>query len=121
MVNIYIVFQIGLLLHTQDAYFMLGNSLFGVVKLTKIDDPDEYSYSGYGIQFDACRVLLSDGSAFGKKVIIFGADMCSSVHIDNKKKDILILVKSPRDGSDDATLTPEKEYYKNLTQLQKKC
>ena len=26
----------------------------------------------------------------GKKVIIFGADMSSSVHIDNKNKDIIL-------------------------------
>ena len=31
----------------------------------------------------------------GKKVIIFGADMSSSVHIDNKNKDIIILSEGP--------------------------
>ena len=36
--------------------------------------------------------LLCSGSRFGKNVI-FGADMSSSVHIDNKKKDISILGK----------------------------
>ena len=34
----------------------------------------------------------------GKSVIIFGADMSSSVHIDNKKKDILILGERPTQG-----------------------
>ena len=34
-------------------------------------------------------VSLPDGSV-GKNVIIFRVDMNSSVHIDNKKKDILI-------------------------------
>ena len=29
-------------------------------------------------------------SEFGKNAIIFGTDMSSSVHIDNKKKDILV-------------------------------
>ena len=29
---------------------------------------------------------------WGKYAIIFGVDICSSVHIDNKNKDILILV-----------------------------
>ena len=33
---------------------------------------------------------FTDGS-MGKNVIIFGADMSPSVHIDNKNKDILIL------------------------------
>ena len=37
---------------------------------------------------------LSEGSGFEQKnVIIFGAGMSSSVYIDNKKKDILILCK----------------------------
>ena len=29
---------------------------------------------------------LSDGSGFGKNVIIFGADMTLSAHVDNRKK-----------------------------------
>ena len=31
----------------------------------------------------------------GGNVIIFGVDMSSSLHIDNKNKDILILVEGP--------------------------
>ena len=52
---------------------------------------------------------LPDGSV-GKNVIVFGADMSSSVHIDNKKKDILILGKSPTKGLDDTTLIAEAQY-----------
>ena len=56
-------------------WFYVGNSLFGAVKLSKNADPDKYSYSGYGIGFDACRTFSSsDGSGFGKNVIIFAAD-----------------------------------------------
>ena len=33
---------------------------------------------------------LSDGSGFGKNVIILGVDMSSLVHIGNKKKDISV-------------------------------
>ena len=43
----------------------------------------------------------------GKNVIIFGADMSSSVHIDNKGNDILILGEGRTQGLDDATLTTE--------------
>ena len=38
-------------------------------------------------------------------VIIFGVDMSSSVHIGNKKKDILILGKESTHGLDYTTLT----------------
>ena len=35
--------------------------------------------------------------------------MSSSVHVDNKKKDILILGKGPTQGLDDTSLTAEKK------------
>ena len=35
------------------------------------------------------------GLGFGQNVIFFGVDMSSSAHIDNKKKDILVLGKGP--------------------------
>ena len=52
-------------------------------------------------------------------VMKFGADMSSSVHIDNKKKYILILGKGPTNGLDDIILTAEKEYSINFTEQQK--
>ena len=57
---------------------------------------------------------------FGKNVIIFGADMSSSVHVDNKKKDILILGEGPTQGLDDTTLTAEERYSINFTKSRKK-
>lgn len=41
--------------------------------------------------------------------------MSSSVHIDSKKKDILILGKDPTNGLDDNALDAEKEYSLNFT------
>ena len=67
--------------------------LFGGVQLAKNGDPDKYVSSAYGIGFDSrFEFSLPDGSV-GKIVIIFGIDMSSSVHVDNKGKDILILGK----------------------------
>ena len=40
----------------------------------------------------------------GKNVIIFGADMSSSVHIDNKSQDMLSLGEGPTQGLDDTRL-----------------
>ena len=46
----------------------------------------KYIFSGYGIGFDShSEISLPDGCV-GKNVIIFGVDMNSLVHIDNKKK-----------------------------------
>ena len=48
--------------------------------------------------------------ALEKNVIMFGADMSSSVHIDNMDKYILILREEPTQGLDDTTLTAEAKY-----------
>ena len=56
----------------------------------------------------------------GKNVIIFGADMSSSAHIDNKGKYILILGVEPTQGLDDTTLTAEAIYPINFTQPNKR-
>ena len=45
-----------------------------------------------------------------KNVFIFGADMSSSVHVDNKGKNILIPGEGPTQGLDDSTLTAEAKY-----------
>ena len=42
--------------------------------------------------------------------------MSSSVHVDNKGKDILILGEGPTQGLDDTTLTAEAKYPMNFTQ-----
>ena len=56
----------------------------------------------------------------GKNVIIFGADMSSSVYIDNENKDILILGGGPTQGLDDPTLIAEAKYPINFTQSRKR-
>ena len=80
--------------------------MFGAVKLTKNSDINKYKYFGYGTEFDG-KGAFSHPS--GNNANIFGVDM-SSVHVDNKKKDILILGESLTQGLDDATLTAEKMY-----------
>ena len=61
-------------------------SFFGGVKLIKNSDPKRYSYSGFSISFDV------PNGTFVKKVAIFGAEMSSSVHIDNKKRRAIFLL-----------------------------
>ena len=46
--------------------------------------------------------------------------MSSSVHIDNKNKDILILSEGPTQGLDDTALTAEAKYPINFTQSEKR-
>ena len=56
----------------------------------------------------------------GKNVTILRADMSSSVHVDNKNKDILILGEGPTQGLDGTTLTAEAKYPINFTQPRKR-
>ena len=62
---------------------------------------------------------LPDG-CLGKNVIIFGADMGSSAHFDNKEKDILILGQGPTQGLERIELTAETKYLNNFMQPRKK-
>ena len=96
----------------------LKHGLFGAVTLTKNADIDKYEYSGYGIGFDGRSSFSFPGGGFGQSVLIFWADMSSSSHIDNKKKDILVLGKGPTKGLKH-TLTAEKMYSINFTVTKK--
>ena len=78
-----------------DHYPALENSLFGPVKLIKKADIDKYKYSGYGIGFNRREAFSFSGLGFGCDVIHFGVDMSSSIHVDEKKKDILIVGEGP--------------------------
>ena len=118
IVNIYIVYELGASSsHENDP--TLKNCLFGAVTLTKNADIDKYGYSGYGIGFDRRGSFSFPGGGFGQNVIIFGVDMSSSAHIDNKKKDILVLGKRPSEGLQH-TLNAEKMYSINFTVTRKK-
>ena len=84
-VNIYIVYELDASSpHKDDP--TLKNWLFGAVWLTNNADIDKYGYSGYGIEFDRKSSFSFLGGGIGQNVIIFGGDMSSSVHVDNKKK-----------------------------------
>ena len=101
VLNLYISYTLGPQLRNLNTGFTLSNCLFGSVKLTKNGDLDKYKYSGYRIGFDSCSEFSLLVSTMGKNAIIFGADMSSSVHVDNKGKDILPLGEGPTQGLDD--------------------
>ena len=83
--------------------------------MTKNADVNKYKYSGYRIVFDRTSSFSFPGGGNGKNVIFFGVDMNSSVHVDNKEKDILILGKSPTQGLGEHSLTAEKMYSINFS------
>ena len=103
IVNVYIVYELGAS-SSSDSDPTIKNCLFGAVTLTI------YIYSGFGIVFDRRSSFSFPGGRFGQNLLIFGVDMSSSAHIDNKKKDILVLGKGPTQGLE-STLTAEKNVF----------
>ena len=69
--------------------------MFGAFKWPTNPAPDKYSYSGYGTGFDSCSLFLFPDFDCGENDATFGEDNSSSVHIDKKKKDILVLAEGP--------------------------
>ena len=118
IVNIYIVYEISKN-YNISSYPTLENCLFGVVSLTKHVDIDQYKYSGYGIGFDRKGEFSFGSNGFGGNVIIFGADMSSSVHANNKTKNILLFGKDFVQGIDNTTIYAEKLYSINFTENNK--
>ena len=104
-------------MHSSDP--TIKNCLFGAVTLTKNADIEKYKYSGYSIGFDRRSSFSFPSGEFCQNILIFGADMSSSFHIDNKKKDILVLGRGPTQRLE-STLTAEKMYSINLTARKKK-
>ena len=88
--------------------------MFCAVKVTKNADISKYKYSGYGIKFEGKGAFSHLSGGFGNNAIIFGVDMISPVHVDNKKKDILILGEDTTQGLNGTTLTAEKMYSINF-------
>ena len=119
IVNIYIVYELAAS-SSHDSDPTIKNCLFGAVTLTKNADIEKYKYSGYGIGFDRRSSFSFTSSGFRQNVLIFGADMSTSIHIDNKGKDILVLGRGPTQGLESA-LTAEKMYSINFTVTKKKC
>ena len=107
IVNIHIIYEIKFWNYRHSNDPTLGSCLSGAVKLVKNADIDKYKYSGYDIGFDMKGTFRFPTIGFATNVIIFGVDMSSSPHIDNNKKDILILGKGPTQGLEH-TMTVEK-------------
>ena len=90
-------------------WFYFKELIIWIVKLAKSEDPNKFLYSGYSIGFDSRSEFSFPDGSMGKNIITFEVDMNSSVHIDNKKKDTLILGKGPTQELDGTTLTTDDQ------------
>ena len=114
VVNIYIVYEFGAS-GSNNSDPSLKNGLFGAVTLTKNPYIDKYGCSGYGIGFDRKKIKLfiSWRWIWSKCINLWGWHEFSA-HVDNKKKDMLVLGKGPTQGLKH-TLTAEKMYSISFT------
>ena len=118
VVNIYIVYETTP--DTKTSNITLENCLCGAIKLTKNSDIDKYKYSGYGIGFDSRGSFSHPSGGNGTNVIIFGANLSSSVHANNKVNNVLVLGKTLVQGINGTTIYAEKMYSTNFTVNNKK-
>ena len=83
--------------------------------MIKNSDVDKFKYSGYGIGFDSGGSFSHPSGGDDKNVIIFGADLSSSVHANNNVNNILVLGKEFIQGINGTTIYAEKMYSTNFT------
>ena len=83
--------------------------------MTKNADTDKYKYKGHRMRFDLSGIFSHPDEGDGKNVIIFGVDMTSSKHANNKTKYILVLSHGLIQKIDDTTIYAEKMYSHNFT------
>ena len=72
----------------------LKSCLFGVTEVKKpsnTTDPQKWQYSGYGLAFDRTGQYTHNHGNLARNIIIFGADLSSSIHSTNKTRNILVL------------------------------
>ena len=118
VVNIHIVYETTP--DTKTSNITLENCLFGAIKLTKNSDVDKHNYSGYGIGFDSRGSFSHPIEGNGTNIIIFGADLSSSVHANNKVNNVLVLRKALVQGISGTAIYAEKMYSTNFTVNNKK-
>ena len=119
IVNIYIVYKQSSI-STSSSSLVLINSLFGAVKITKNADISKYNYSGYVITFDSKGSFLHSDGNYGVNVKIFGPDLSSSIHANNKANNVFVLGKGFIQEINGTTIYAEQMYTPNFTAYGKK-
>ena len=128
VINIYCVYEIQPISSSRDTSFTIQNALFGTMQITKdANDNSKNNYKGYDICFDERSQFghtITEGgfthTTNGRNVLIFGADMSSSVHATNRANHIYLMGEGLTQGVNDITIYVEKNYYRNFTDPGKK-
>ena len=99
--------------------FELKICFFGATSIVKNSDKEKLKYSSYWIAFDGAG-SWNIGNGFAKSVAIFGVDVSSLTHADNRKNNFVVLGESPTYGINGNFASPEKKVSINFSKAKKK-
>ena len=120
VINIYCVYELQPIPSLRDTSYTIQNALFGAMQVTK--DPTNNSknnYKGYDERSNFSHTITQDGkqrTSNGKNVLIFGADLSSSIHATNRANHIYCFGEGLTQGINDNMIYAEKNYYRNFTE-----
>ena len=127
VINIYVVYKLDPISSSRNTDYTIQNALFGAIKITKNADYSKNNYTGYGLCFDeggefshTVRQGNFDRTTDARNVIIFGADMSSSIHATNRANNNYVMGKDFIQGINDTTIYAEKIFHNNFTELGEK-
>ena len=95
VINVYICYKLSPKTINSDNVFK--KFLFGAIYAARPNDnkdPDNFIYTGWGIGFDRNGTFGHSEGGTARNVIIFGGDMCGSIHASNKTENFLVLDKA---------------------------
>ena len=122
VINIYCVYELDPIDFSRNNEFTIQNALFGAIEITKNANTSKYKHKGYGICFDESEEFTHvrkegnfNHTTSARNVIIFGADMSFSKHVNNKANNIYVMGKDYIQKINDTTIYAEKMFYRNLT------
>ena len=117
VINIYCVYELDPIDFSRNDEFTIQLALFGAIEITKNANTSKYKYKGYGICFDESEEFTHvrkegnfNHTTSARNVIIFGADMSFSKHVNNKANNIYVMGKDYIQKINDTTIYAEKMF-----------
>ena len=122
VINIYCVYELDPIGFSRNNELTIQNASFGAIEITKNANTAKYKYKGYGICFDESEEFTHvrkesnfNHTTSARNVIISGADMSFSKHVNNKANNIYVMGKDYIQKITDTTIYAEKMFYRNFT------
>ena len=119
IVSIYIVFDLDVWPRNPTNNFKFKNFVFEPTSVIKSSDKEKYVYSGYEVTFECEGLWHIMDNDITRNVMNFGVDNSSLFHIDNCKKNFLVLGEGPTFGINGTFGSSEKKFNINFSKANK--